>query len=243
MSGFDQNRLAQAASFPKSFHSEDGYVTKVVFDADGVWVDVTLYDGRDTPLERIALGTMYAGSGWGMYFPVEVDDRVKVLVPDSGPGSGCMIVGVSWSKADKPPADVAAHPRDPIIVVKENASIRIVTLGTGNIILDPRGAGKVLLGGETGTVPVALAPSTEARLTALESHKHYVPASGGITSAPVTTTPEYDAQVGATTTDAPNPIHGAPGHVHYTAPGPEPVVNSSAAAGGSAVAATKVNGK
>lgn len=236
--GFDQNRLASAASFPASFHSAEGYVKAVHFDADGVWLDIVLYDGRDTPLSRVRLGTLYAGQGWGMYFPVDVDDRVTVLVPDSGAGHA-IVVGVAWSKSDQPPGDVEAHPRDPIIVVRENASIRIVTLGTGNIILDPRGSGKVLVGGETGLDEVALATPTNARLTALET-QHYHVCSTGITSGPSVVHPDYLAAFPPTSGLIPNPAHLDPGHVHDT---PEPMYASAAGGAGGGIGATKLSAK
>jgi len=115
-------------------------------------------------------------------------------------------------------------------------------LTLGDVVLVPRGAGKVRAGAGQGTVPVALAPAVEARLTALENMRVVCQAGGGMSSKPMLGSAAYEAADpldGGPEPSAPlaNPAHGQPGHVHAN---PEFDTIASPAGSGDAVAATKL---
>lgn len=92
-------------------------------------------------------------------------------------------------------------------------------------------------------VALAKAAQTEARLTALENHRHYC--STGTGSKPLTMSALYTAQYPSDTGSAQiaNPPHGDPFHVHGDPPdAPAPTYITDPLPAGSAVATTKVRG-
>lgn len=94
-----------------------------------------------------------------------------------------------------------------------------------------------------GAVALAKAAQTEARLTALENHRHYC--STGTGSKPLTMSAAYTAEYPSDTGSAqiPNPPHGDPFHVHGDPPdAPAPTYITDPLPAGSAVATTKVRG-
>lgn len=120
---------------------------------DGVYVDVMLIpSGLE---EHARVSAAYSGSGYGLYLPVEVNDEVVVACPAGDMDNGLVVVGRMWSPADAPPPDAVTKPADLILLAREGATVRVATAGSGSIVLDPRGTGKVYLGGEDGTAPVA----------------------------------------------------------------------------------------
>lgn len=154
----DTVRLGNALARPgmdTRIWSSLAIVLKVVVDPDeGVFVDVRLMPSRLKETAR--LGCEYAGAGFGVYFPVEVNDEVLVEAPSGDPDHGLVIVRRLHGAADPPPTQVADHPADALIVVKRNASLRIIASGTGKIVLQVD-EGKVLLGDEGADKGVARA--------------------------------------------------------------------------------------
>lgn len=142
-------------------------VTAVNIDPDhGPLVDVDFLPGPGSGTARC--GAAYAGDGFGLYAPLEVGDEVCVVAPDGDPAAGLVVVARLWSGGDPPPADAAVHPDDVLLLAKPGATVRVVVAGSGDVVVDPRGSGKVKLGAETGTVAAAKAPSVEAELSALQ---------------------------------------------------------------------------
>lgn len=118
-------------------------VQSVVVDADGAFCDVLLVPSNRRHTAR--LGAAYAGSGWGMYAPPQVDDEVVVMAPDGDPSAGLVIVSRVWSRVDAPPTEAQENPEDVVLVVRPDRSLR----------LSVSGGGKVYIGGSDGTKPVA----------------------------------------------------------------------------------------
>ena len=109
-------------------------VTDIFFDAkDGVFADITLMPSQDEDTARV--GALYAGNGWGLYFPIEVDDEVVVMAPSGDPNEGLVILPRRWSAADKPPGAIGRNPTDAVLVMKPGASLRIVTSDGGKVVL------------------------------------------------------------------------------------------------------------
>jgi hypothetical protein len=153
----DTGRLSQAVSRPGIDPRTwvwPAIVKKVTIDADhGVFLDVLLLPDQLPETARYA--PIYSGSGFGLYFPIEVDDEIIVMAPHGNPDEGLIAMPRPWSGADKPPAEISGKPADLLLLAKDGATVRVAVQGTGNIVLDPRGTGKVLLGGEAGTSPVS----------------------------------------------------------------------------------------
>jgi hypothetical protein len=118
-------------------------VQSVVVDADGAFCDVLLVPSNRRHTAR--LGAAYAGSGWGLYAPPQVEDEVVVMAPDGDPSAGLVIVSRVWSRVDAPPTEAQENPEDVVLVVRPDRSLR----------LSVSGGGKVYLGGSDGTKPVA----------------------------------------------------------------------------------------
>ncbi len=262
----NQQLLGMAGAFPgmdQAFKVKEGFVESISSDAEGVWVRVRLYDGRGsgddpgrgTPVNARPL-KMYAGAGWCMYFPIEVDDHVAVAVPDGAPANGCWILGTYASASSGLPDEVAEHPRDPLLFVRPDSTLRVVTSGAGNIVLDARGTGKVLLGAEEGTEAPAKAANVEARLNRLETQaRYYAPAgtAGGPTSTAMLPTLAYLTDYPTDPAVITNPTHAAwvldPTLKHVHAPGypanpcpsaETPTINSTVPGADGGCAATKV---
>lgn len=125
-------------------------VTAVKVDpVHGILVDVLLLPSRVPETARVA--SVYAGPGFGLYFPIDVDDEVIVEAPEGNLDAGLVVTPRLWGEGTgAPPADAATSPTDLILLVKPDATLRIATLGHGNIVIHPRGDGKLKLGGESG---------------------------------------------------------------------------------------------
>jgi hypothetical protein len=182
--------VGHAGIDPRVWCSE-AIVTGVNVDDEGFYVDVLLVP--DNLEETARVGTMYAGPSFGLYFPIEVDDSVLVIAPFGSPDHGLVAIPRFWSPAEPPPGDAVSHPNDVILHVKSGKTVRIVTGGSGNIVLDPRGSGSVRLGGDATAVhPACRGDSLQASLNALISayneHKHNGVASGGSQSGTTTST-------------------------------------------------------
>lgn len=130
-------------------------IVLVKFDAaEGVFADILLLPNKEQETARVS--AIYAGAGFGLYAPLLPGDEVVVIAPDGDPNAGLVVVARLWSKSDPPPtaAQDPTSPTDPspdvVLVAKSDVNIRIITLGTGNVVLDPQGTGKVGVGGDPG---------------------------------------------------------------------------------------------
>lgn len=122
-------------------------VTAVTIDpTEGVFADVLLLPSEDTYCARV--GAIYAGPGFGLYAPLEVDDEVVVEAPSGDPQGGVVITHRLHSPSDPPPPEIAARSTDFLLLAKENTTVRIATQGSGDVVIDARGTGKVKLGAE-----------------------------------------------------------------------------------------------
>lgn len=165
----DSARLSELVSRPgvdPRVWNEIGYVIKVFVDTTddgaGVYADVHLARTATTDengevtaqVQTVRVGTLYAGTGFGLYLPLQPDDEVLISYPDGDPDSGGTIVARLHSPSDKPPQEAKDHPDDLILHVKKDANLRVLAFGSGNVVVGVEN-GKVLLGQESGTKPVA----------------------------------------------------------------------------------------
>jgi hypothetical protein len=190
-SAIDTNRLSEAVSRPgvdpRSWVSL-AVVDDFAIDSEGVWADVTLMPSRRK--ETCIVGAAYAGNGFGFYAPLYKDDQVVVVFP-GGDATSPVIVSRLHSQADAPPstAQAAANASDVILVIESGKHLRIETGGAGNIILEPKGAGKVEIGGEANVDPMVLGQKLStwltALITALDTHVHTGVTSGAQDSGPI----------------------------------------------------------
>jgi len=186
-SGLDLNALSRAMQRPgidpRSWCSLAIVQSVVIDEAAGVFCDVLLMPSKRRETAR--LGAAYAGSGFGFYAPVKVDDEVLVSAPGGDPAQGLVITQRLWSPADVPPAGLEATPEDVVLVVEADKSLRLTVQGGGNVILAVD-TGKVFLGSETGTEAVAKGESLKSYLGGivdqLNGHTHTSAAAGVVTS-------------------------------------------------------------
>lgn len=150
-------------------------VTACQVDADeGTFVDVVLLTGTSRRKEVARVGCAYAGPGFGLHTPLQVDDEVLVEAPDGDPDNGLVVTARLHSASDPPPQDVVDHPQDVVLLVRPGQSVRIIAVGGGHVILEARGDGsEVRLGGpdaSAGAARVGDTVSTDAAaVTALQA--------------------------------------------------------------------------
>lgn len=171
----DMARLASAVSRPGidpriwvsyGILTSDPYIETASGEQD-IFVDVMLLPSQLPETARV--GAVYAGNGFGFYFPLKKDDEVLVCAPSGDPDEGLVITQRMWSPADVPPTEVTAHPDDVTLVVESGKSVRIGVAGGGKVYLGDveasRGVARlndrVLLGTQTvlSTVLVVDPPS------------------------------------------------------------------------------------
>lgn len=117
-------------------------VTAFHADAGGVYVDVMLLPDEEPETARV--GSIYAGPGYGIYAPIEVDSEVLVIAPHGDPDEGLVVAYVLWSPSDAPPAEATesteASESTVIVRAKDGARLRIITVGA-NVDIEARGDG------------------------------------------------------------------------------------------------------
>ena len=149
----DMGRLSQAVSRPgidpRTWVSLAIVNSVVVDPEEGVFCGITLMPSEIEETAR--LGAAYAGNGFGFYAPPKVDDEVMVCAPSGDPSQGLVITGRLWSPSDVPPTEASSHPQDVLLKVEEGQTLR----------LKVSGGGKVYLGDDAGTQPVALGQSVQ----------------------------------------------------------------------------------
>lgn len=161
----DSQRLAQMVSSPgidPRVWVSLCVVDKVVVDDDGVFADVHVMSTATTDdegnvvaqLMTVRVAADYAGNGFGLFFPPLEGDEVLVVYPDGNPDHGGILAKRLWSASDPPPQVAKNNSADALLMIDKDRTLRLQVQGKGNvaIIADQ---GKVLLGAETGTIPVA----------------------------------------------------------------------------------------
>jgi hypothetical protein len=187
-SGLDINMLSKAMTRPgidpRSWCSLAIVQSVVIDEAAGVFCDVLLMPSKRRETAR--LGAAYAGSGFGFYTPVKVDDEVLVSAPGGDPAQGLVITQRLWSPADVPPAGLEATPEDVVLVVETDKSLRLTVQGGGDVVITAAD-GKVKLGGEVASKGVArLDDTTAGGSLALTAAPTVPPGSGCIITATYT---------------------------------------------------------
>lgn len=146
------HRIGGAVGFPgidpRSWNAH-GVVTRVIIEpatesgAGGHMLEVELDDGNR---EICRVLTPYGGDGYGLHCPYVVDDWVAVMYLGGDHGLGPVVVGMAWDGGQALPADVLAHPSDVLLIVRPGSSCRIIVAGGGDVIIDARDDGRILLG-------------------------------------------------------------------------------------------------
>lgn len=149
----------------------------------GIYVDITCLPHGEEYTAWVA--SPYAGNSAGLYYPLKAQDTVLVAIPYGDSASGISIIGRFNSGSATPPDDFIKNgePTDEIVLVAEaEVNIRYVVSGAGSIVLDPRGTGKVAIGGDPGSAgmePMALGQSLQTRLDQMkidfDNHIHTTP--------------------------------------------------------------------
>jgi hypothetical protein len=142
----------------------------VVDEAHGVFVEVQLHPTGEFMTARV--GAEYAGSGFGFYVPIFKDDELVVGLPSGDPREGPVVQKRLWSAADLPPGEAAANPKDVLLVVQKDRTLRIRATGEGNIEVNSEGtvsisAPSVLIGGTDAASPAVLGNALRDALTDL----------------------------------------------------------------------------
>lgn len=123
-------------------------ITKISVTNDGPICDVLLMP--DEIPETAHLATPYAGQGYGLHLPLEVDDWVVVEIPHGDTGHGPVITARVWDRSARPPQAVIDHPEDVVLSVRSGRDLHLLTSGGGSV--EVQGA-EVLLGGAAGHQP------------------------------------------------------------------------------------------
>jgi hypothetical protein len=112
-------------------------VKDVGYDSDeGLFADVQYQPSGD--FETALIGAAYAGSRFGSWRPVRVDDTVLVAVPMGDPGHGPVIVARMWNAGDKPATDFGSGEdpaEDTIDVIEPGKNYILKTSDNGVIKL------------------------------------------------------------------------------------------------------------
>jgi hypothetical protein len=176
----DTNRLGRALARPgidtRTWVSL-AVVTKVVIDPDeGVFADVLLMPTKIKTTVRVA--SEYAGTDFGLYMPVLVDDEVLVEAPNGNPDNGLILTRRLHSASDPPPSEATDFPDDVLLVVRKDKTMRILVEGDGLVEIRSRGGVSQRL---------AFKDELDALANAFQVHIH--PATSGTTSPTTTPTP------------------------------------------------------
>jgi hypothetical protein len=190
----DTSRLASALSTPgidpRLWTSLAIVAKDPVLDPEhGYFVDVVLLPSQQPETARIACE--YEGPHFGLFMPLEKDDEVLVEAPSGNPDEGLIVTKRLWSASDPPPTEAVDNPHDVVLVVKKDRNVRLYTSGEGNLVIVPKGTGKVLLGAEDaskavtrvgdavniGSLTVTQIPATPAGVVIVFT---YTPPGGGL---------------------------------------------------------------
>lgn len=132
----DMSRLGSAVSGPGIDTREWamlGVVTGFGVMDDDVLAGVHLLATGQDVMARV--GACYAGNGFGIYAPLEIDDEVLVVMPEGVTDAGPIVVARLWSKADPPPDRAQLDQHDLLIRVKDGKTLRIDVGGSGQVII------------------------------------------------------------------------------------------------------------
>lgn len=113
----------------------------------GPFADVVLLPSQLKATAR--LGAAYAGPGFGLYLPVEVDDEVKVEAPSGDPAEGLVVTERMWSPAAPPPQEAIDHPTDLVLHVESGRTFRISVSGGGKLLFGGEDSAEALVLGTT----------------------------------------------------------------------------------------------
>ena len=101
-------------------------VTSVIVDsAQGCFAEVYLTPSGDTFTARIA--GAYAGNGFGLWCPLDVDDEVVVVAPSGKPEEGLVVSHRLWSAADPPATEMVSDPTDLLLRTKKGVKARVIS--------------------------------------------------------------------------------------------------------------------
>ncbi len=180
-----------------------------VDSAHGVFADIKLFPTGLVTTARV--GAAYAGKGFGLYAPLSPGDEVVVIAPNGDPNAGLVIVTTLWSAAAPPPTEASDDDmiENVILRVEDSRTLRMVVSGGGSVVVEAQnagdvvlrvGAGKVYVGDDEDSEPIAKGTVTKTWMTSAKStfdgHYHIAPVGGGPTTGPLSVpTPTFPAPI------------------------------------------------
>jgi len=100
-----------------------GLVTDVIVDESSVYLDVEMQpQGFEL---RAKWAPMYAGKNYGIYFPIQINDQVVVVLPDGDPNGDPVAITILHNEEDNLPSEALAAPEDIWIVAAPGRRIEI----------------------------------------------------------------------------------------------------------------------
>ena len=186
----DVGRLSAAASQPgidTRIWLTLAVVTDIGFDAaEGVFVDVQYQPTGEN--ETCYLAMPFAGSGFGVFFPVEVDDTVLVAVPSGDPNNGPWVIARAWNAGDAPPADFGDGD-EPIDYVyfkgKDGKDMKFVTQGDEAKILFQAGTQSFIRGEDYADAEAAFLDALSTFVRQISTAATPAPPNAALTVASV----------------------------------------------------------
>lgn len=140
--------LSRPGIDPRKF-VDIGIVSAIAVGEDGVHADITTFEGQE---ETVALSPPYAGAGYGLHLPIDLDHAVIVAVPDGKWNAGGRVIGATWDRGSPPPTEITDNPDDVVLVVKPGQSLRIFVRGGGDVVINCEGGGDVEISASGGKV-------------------------------------------------------------------------------------------
>lgn len=108
-----------------------GLVTDVSVTDEGVFLEVEVQpEGWAC---RAKLLSIFAGAGWGAYYPVQVGDQTVVIFPDGHPQGQCLALGTLHTSEDAVSSEAQGDSETVWIVTRSGQDVRVKAAGNGNV--------------------------------------------------------------------------------------------------------------
>jgi hypothetical protein len=101
--------------------------------------------------ETATVGTLYGGSLFGSFLPLDTNSNVIVVAPDGDPNQGLVIVAVLHSASHKPPV-VDDPAKEVMFCTKPEVGYTLTTDGGGPIKVLSKGSGNVTVKSQDGNL-------------------------------------------------------------------------------------------
>jgi len=171
--GLLASRISQLVARPgidTRYHLKLAIVDDIVVDPnEGIFADISLLPNEEP--ETAFMGVPYAGGGYGLYMPLQVDDTVLIAIPDGDCSQGPIIIARMWDAGDKPFPEMQGaaipglenqyEPAQLVVLRAKPGTDTVIIVSAGaNITLKVEGAGNVNLNVAGGTVNLGMSEHT-----------------------------------------------------------------------------------